>query len=122
VKALVETGVKLKLTSLFKTVQELVHADVFVLGRSTFSLGLMLLSKHAGIGQFYMFAYNWSDVGSHWNCVETQKYYQAIMVSWLISPDQIALLKTETCEKWLRVIRIAQFYYYHGKDGTPFYF
>jgi hypothetical protein len=122
VNALVQTGVKLKLTSVFKTVQELVHADIFVLGRSTFSLGLMLLSRQAGTGQFYMFAYNWSDVGSHWNCVETQKYCQAIMMKWLLSPDQIALLRTETCEKWLHVIRIAQFDHYHGKDGTPFYF
>jgi hypothetical protein len=45
----------------------------------------MLLSEHAGTGQFHTFADNWSDLRSPWNRVETKKYYDKIMVKWTIS-------------------------------------
>jgi hypothetical protein len=122
VNDLLRMGAKLKITSVFDTIKELIHADLFVLGRSTFSLALMLLSKQAGSGQFYLFAYKWSDIGTHWNCVETKKYYENVMVRWKSSPDQIALLKTERCHKWSHVTWGLPFYYHHARTGTPFYF
>jgi hypothetical protein len=119
---LLKIKTKVKITSVFSTIGELVHAQMFILGRSTFSLALMLLSQFAGKSQSYSFAYKWSDVGTHWNCVETQAYYQKVLSRWVLSADQFALLKTEGCEKWSYVIWSLQFYHYHGKDGTPFHF
>jgi hypothetical protein len=103
-------------------ISELVHAQMFVLGRSTFSLALMLLSQYAGKSQSYSFAYRWSDIGTHWNCIETRAYYQKVLSRWVLSANQFALLKTEGCAKWSYVIWSLQFYHYHGKDGTPFHF
>jgi hypothetical protein len=122
VAELLKLNAKLEITSVFHAVRELVHAQNFVLGRSTFSLALMLLSRYAGKSQFYSYAYQWSDIGTHWNCIETNVYYEKVLSKWVSSPDQIALLKTERCEKWSHVIWSLQFFHYHGKDGTPFHF
>jgi hypothetical protein len=119
---LLKRGVEFKVASVFNTVTEITHADRFVLGRSTFSFALMLLSKFAGKSVFYSFAYQWSDIGSHWNCIQTQQYYDKVISKWVSSPDQVALLKTESCEKWSYLTWSPQFYHYHGKDGTPFHF
>jgi hypothetical protein len=105
---------------LFETVEMLTHAEGFVLSRSTFSFALALLSKYAGIGKFYTFAYKWADIGSHWNCIPTERYERKVMSFWRSSPSQIAILKNETCMKWSYVERLAFFYHYHGRDGTPF--
>jgi hypothetical protein len=122
VNALIERGATLILNSVRETVQQLVHAEKFVLARSTFSFALVLLSEFSGKGQFYTFAYKWQDIGPHWNCVETKSYYEQVLAEWRYSPEQIALMRTAKCEKWSYVNETLEFYPYHGKDGTPFHF
>jgi hypothetical protein len=117
---LLQLGGDLYLNDLFETVRVLIHAEGFVLSRSTFALAAVFLSKYAEIGRFYTFGYKWPDIGPHWNCIPTRTFAKEVISTWTRSPKQVEMVMTETCAIWDYVNLRFPVNPYHGKDGTPF--
>jgi hypothetical protein len=121
VREMFQLGGTLYIDSLFQTVQTLINAEGFVLSRSTFSFAAAFLSKYAGIGRFYTFAYIWPDIGPHWNCVPTEKFSQEVIWQWFQSPKQVEMIMTDTCKSWHYVKWGFLVNPYHGEGDTPFH-